>query len=95
MVLSRELPLEEIQRITQESGVETEVFVHGALCMCYSGQCELSAVIGRRSGQPRLVRAAVPAAVWRKKQLSDEFEGSVFAAASAGALRCRRILSQN
>lgn len=50
VVLSRELPLEEIQRITQESGVETEVFVHGALCMCYSGQCELSAVIGRRSG---------------------------------------------
>lgn len=50
VVLSRELPLEEIRRITQESGVETEVFVHGALCMCYSGQCELSAVIGRRSG---------------------------------------------
>lgn len=50
VVLSRELPLEEIRRLTQKSGVETEVFVHGALCMCYSGQCELSAVIGRRSG---------------------------------------------
>ena len=50
VVLSRELPLEEIKYITQNAGVETEVFVHGALCMCYSGQCGLSAVIGRRSG---------------------------------------------
>lgn len=49
-VLSRELPLEDIRRITAEAGIETEVFVHGALCMCYSGQCGLSAVIGRRSG---------------------------------------------
>lgn len=50
VVLSRELPLGEIRHITQNAGMETEVFVHGALCMCYSGQCELSAVIGRRSG---------------------------------------------
>ena len=50
VVLSRELPLEEIRYITAHAGVETEVFVHGALCMCYSGQCGLSAVIGRRSG---------------------------------------------
>ncbi len=50
VVLSRELPLEAIRHITRHAGVETEVFVHGALCMCYSGQCELSAVIGRRSG---------------------------------------------
>lgn len=49
-VLSRELPMEEISRIARHAGMETEVFVHGALCMCYSGQCELSAVIGRRSG---------------------------------------------
>lgn len=50
VVLSRELPLEAIRYITAHAGVETEVFVHGALCMCYSGQCGLSAVIGRRSG---------------------------------------------
>ncbi len=50
VVLARELPLSEIEYITRHAGVETEVFVHGALCMCYSGQCELSAVIGRRSG---------------------------------------------
>lgn len=50
VVLSRELPMRDIRAITQQAGIETEVFVHGALCMCYSGQCELSAVIGRRSG---------------------------------------------
>ncbi len=50
VVLARETPMREIRRITAESGVETEIFVHGALCRCYSGQCYLSAVIGRRSG---------------------------------------------
>ena len=50
VVLSRELPREEIAHICRRSPVEIEVFVHGALCMCYSGQCYLSSVIGRRSG---------------------------------------------
>ena len=50
VVLSRELPLEEIAFICKNSPVEIEVFVHGALCMCYSGQCYLSAAIGGRSG---------------------------------------------
>ena len=39
VVLSRECSREEIKLITEQAGVETEVFVHGALCMCYSGQC--------------------------------------------------------
>ncbi len=50
VVLSRELPASEIAYICKKSPVEIEVFVHGALCMCYSGQCYLSSVIGRRSG---------------------------------------------
>lgn len=50
VVLARELPAEEIAHIRKKSPVEIEVFVHGALCMCYSGQCYLSSVIGRRSG---------------------------------------------
>lgn len=50
VVLSRELPLEQIRHITRHCGIETEVFCHGALCMCYSGQCYLSAAIGGRSG---------------------------------------------
>ncbi len=50
VVLSRELNREEIQYICAHSPIEIEVFGHGALCMCYSGQCYLSAVIGGRSG---------------------------------------------
>ena len=50
VVLARELSLRDIRTITREAGIETEVFVHGALCMCYSGQCYMSAMIGRRSG---------------------------------------------
>ncbi len=50
VVLSRELSREEIRYICQNSPIEIEVFAHGALCMCYSGQCYLSAAIGGRSG---------------------------------------------
>lgn len=49
-VLARELSREDIKAICKESPIELEVFVHGALCMCWSGQCEMSAVIGQRSG---------------------------------------------
>ena len=50
VVLSRELSREDIAYICQNSPIEIEVFGHGALCMCYSGQCYLSAAIGGRSG---------------------------------------------
>ena len=50
VVLSRELSREEIRYICAQSPIEIEVFGHGALCMCYSGQCYMSAVIGGRSG---------------------------------------------
>ena len=50
VVLSRELSREEIRYICANSPIEIEVFAHGALCMCYSGQCYLSAMIGGRSG---------------------------------------------
>ena len=49
-VLARELSLEQIRFITQNASIETEVFVHGALCFCHSGQCYMSSLIGRRSG---------------------------------------------
>ncbi|MBP3305209.1 MAG: U32 family peptidase [Oscillospiraceae bacterium] len=50
VVLSRELGREDIRRICENSPIEIEVFGHGALCMCYSGQCYLSSAIGGRSG---------------------------------------------
>ena len=49
-VLSRELSRDQIEYICQRAPIEIEVFGHGALCMCYSGQCFLSSVIGGRSG---------------------------------------------
>ena len=50
VVLSRELSADQIAYICEHSPIEIEVFAHGALCMCYSGQCFLSSVIGGRSG---------------------------------------------
>ena len=49
-VLSRELSKRDIAYICEHSPIEIETFVHGALCMCYSGQCYLSSIIGGRSG---------------------------------------------
>ena len=50
VVLARELSREDIANVCCNCGAEIEVFVHGALCMCYSGQCTMSALIGQRSG---------------------------------------------
>jgi len=50
VVLSRELSLKDIRYICSNSDVEIETFMHGALCVCYSGQCLMSSMIGGRSG---------------------------------------------
>lgn len=50
VVLARELTAAEVATIARDSGMEIEVFVHGALCVCYSGQCLMSSMIGGRSG---------------------------------------------
>ena len=49
-VLARELSIEEIKNICKNTNIEIEVFIHGALCICYSGQCLISSLIGGRSG---------------------------------------------
>lgn len=49
-VLARETTFEDIKRIKENSKIELEIFVHGALCICYSGQCLMSSIIGGRSG---------------------------------------------
>lgn len=49
-VLARETSFEEIKRIKENTNIELEIFVHGALCICYSGQCLMSSIIGGRSG---------------------------------------------
>ena len=48
-ILARELSIEEIENIAQNTDMEIETFIHGSLCVCYSGQCYLSYAIGRRS----------------------------------------------
>lgn len=50
VVLARELTKTEVQTIKEGTGLDIEVFVHGALCVCYSGQCLMSSMIGGRSG---------------------------------------------
>ena len=50
VVLARELSADEIAYICKNSNVEIECFIHGALCICYSGQCLFSSMIGGRSG---------------------------------------------
>lgn len=50
IVPARELSLREIKKIKEDTGIEIEVFVHGAMCYCYSGQCLMSSIIGGRSG---------------------------------------------
>ena len=49
-VVARELSIENIRKITEEAKVEIEVFLHGALCVCHSGQCLMSSLVGGRSG---------------------------------------------
>ena len=50
VVLARELTLEEMSNIARHTQLEVEAFIHGALCVCYSGQCLMSSMIGGRSG---------------------------------------------
>lgn len=50
MVCAREMSGEDIRRFTERSPIEAEVFVHGALCVCHSGQCLFSSMVGGRSG---------------------------------------------
>ena len=50
IVPARELSLAEIRKIKEQTGMEIECFIHGAMCYCYSGQCLFSSVLGGRSG---------------------------------------------
>ncbi|MDZ7318279.1 MAG: U32 family peptidase [candidate division KSB1 bacterium] len=50
VILARELSLDQIKDIRRQTNIELEVFIHGALCVCYSGQCYLSYALGGRSG---------------------------------------------
>ena len=50
IVAAREMTLDELRRIKEEADIELEAFVHGAMCVCYSGRCLMSSMAGGRSG---------------------------------------------
>lgn len=81
VVLARELSLEEIRSICAQTAIEIEVFAHGALCVCYSGQCLMSSLIGGRSGNRG--RCAQPCRL--PYALVDESGADLLAGADAGA----------
>ncbi len=68
VVLARELTLSEVNEISEDAGIEAEIFIHGALCVCYSGQCYMSSLIGGRSGN----RGKCAQPCRRKYRLFDE-----------------------
>lgn len=71
MVPARELSLEELRQMRRDTTLELEVFVHGALCYCYSGQCLFSSMLGGRSGNRG--RCAQPCRLsYRGEQISRE-----------------------
>jgi len=74
VILARELSLEKIKEIKTKTKVDLEFFVHGALCVCYSGQCYMSYAIGGRSGNRG--ECAQPC---RKKYTLADFENKIIA----------------
>ncbi|MCD2491149.1 U32 family peptidase [Lacrimispora sp. NSJ-141] len=80
IVTARELSVEEIREIREQTDIEIETFVHGALCYCYSGQCLYSSLIGGRSGnRGRCAQPCrLPYGVWEKgRRLSGVDQGYV------------------
>ena len=74
VVLSRELSFDEIKHISQNTKAEIEVFSHGALCICYSGQCLMSSMIGGRSGNRG--RCAQPCRMNYELRIDNAFDRS-------------------
>lgn len=70
VVLARELNLAEVNEIAEAAEIEAEIFIHGALCVCYSGQCYMSSLIGGRSGN----RGKCAQPCRKKYRLYDEAE---------------------
>lgn len=74
VVLSRELSISEIEYIRKNTNVELEVFIHGALCISYSGQCLFSSMVGNRSGNRGMCAqpCRLPYELYSNKNLLDK-----------------------
>ena len=87
VVLARELSRRDIAYICEHSPVEIETFVHGALCMCYSGQCFLSSALGGRSGNRGLCAQPCRLAYGWSGGLAEEYPLSLKDMSLTGHLR--------
>ncbi len=97
IVLSRELGLNEVEHISKDLNIETEIFVHGALCICYSGQCLMSSMIGARSGnRGRCAQSCRMPYTLLDKTGKREFKGYVLSPKDTCALEdVPQIISSN
>jgi putative protease len=91
VVLAREVSLDEIEKMASEAEIGLEVFIHGALCYCYSGQCLLSSAIGGRSGNRGM--CAQPCRKPYVLQIGDRDEYGRPINLSAAAVKDRFLLS--
>ena len=87
VVLARELSLKEISEITANTSMEIEVFAHGALCICYSGQCLMSSIIGGRSGNRG--KCAQPCRLPYEFKRSDRYNAEIKIADGKGSYKLR------
>ena len=71
VVLAREVPIEKVKKIKKEADIPIEIFVHGALCVSYSGNCLMSGLIGYRSGN----RGRCVGSCRKQYELIDTFTG--------------------
>lgn len=103
MVMARELSLNEMKRIREETGMELEAFVHGALCYCYSGQCLFSSMLEEEAETAADVHshAGFLTQCWMKSTgntkrcLCLKPQGYVWNKGSAWAGRCRSLFLEN
>ena len=90
VVLARELSLPEVEHITKHCGIETECFIHGALCMSVSGQCYMSAFLGGRSGN----RGSCAPPTFLRKTLSKVFR-SIYGLKATDVIGASDIVKQH
>ena len=88
VVIARECSREDTAAICKACPAEIEIFGHGALCMCYSGQCEMSALIGGRSGE-RVLRAPADGIFEPRMEIGQLVqEGEIAATVNGKPMRC-------
>ncbi len=97
MVCPRELSRDSLTRLCSHSSLPIEMFIHGAHCVSFSGQCLMSAVMGGRSGNQGFLRPAMPTSLYigQEKRVSPQSAGSVSGRPYSGNFGNRSRQSEN